>query len=104
MLSLCYYQVRHKVYSGRYWRSVFMTFRILDIADLTAEEASLGGGIAAIGIVNGMHPAIATLLAFGGGMLAGLVTGIFEYEIQNSSVISWIITMTGLYSVTSRVQ
>ncbi|MDK7991915.1 ABC transporter permease [Enterococcus raffinosus] len=83
---------------------VYMTFRILDIADLTAEGSfPLGGGIAAIGIVNGMHPAIATLLAFGGGMLAGLVTGILNTKFKIPALLAGIITMTGLYSVTSRV-
>ena len=83
---------------------VYMTFRILDIADLTAEGSfPLGGGIAAIGIVNGMHPALATLLAFGGGMVAGLVTGILNTKFKIPALLAGIITMTGLYSVTSRV-
>lgn len=83
---------------------VYMTFRILDIADLTAEGSfPLGGGIAAIGIVNGLHPIVATLLAFGGGMLAGLVTGILNTKFKIPALLAGIITMTGLYSVTSRV-
>ncbi|MGO3914156.1 ABC transporter permease [Enterococcus viikkiensis] len=83
---------------------VYLTFRILDIADLTAEGSfPLGGGIAAIGIVNGLHPIVATLLAFGGGMLAGLVTGILNTKFKIPALLAGIITMTGLYSVTSRV-
>ncbi|MGX7205290.1 ABC transporter permease [Enterococcus pingfangensis] len=83
---------------------VYMTFRILDIADLTAEGSfPLGGGIAAVAIVNGIHPALATLLAFGGGMLAGLVTGILNTKFKIPALLAGIITMTGLYSITSRV-
>ncbi|MGO3610461.1 MAG: ABC transporter permease subunit, partial [Enterococcus sp.] len=75
---------------------VYMTFRILDIADLTAEGSfPLGGGIAAIGIVNGLHPIVATLLAFGGGMLAGLVTGILNTKFKIPALLAGIITMTG---------
>lgn len=50
-----------------------------------------------------MHPALATLLAFGGGMLAGLVTGILNTKFRIPALLAGIITMTGLYSVTSRV-
>ncbi|MBM7712256.1 ABC transporter permease [Enterococcus xiangfangensis] len=83
---------------------VYMTFRILDIADLTAEGSfPLGGGIAAVAIVNGIHPILATLLAFGGGMLAGLVTGILNTKFKIPALLAGIITMTGLYSITSRV-
>jgi putative ABC transport system permease protein len=58
---------------------VFITFRILDIADLTAEGSfPLGAGIAAISITNGYSPWIATLLGFFGGVLAGLVSGLLH--------------------------
>ena len=52
---------------------VYLTYRILDIADLTAEGAyPLGAAICATGIVSGLNPLLATLLAFLGGMGAGL--------------------------------
>lgn len=83
---------------------VWFTFRILDIADLTAEGSfPLGGGIAAVGIVNGLNPVAATLLAFVGGMAAGLVTGILNTKFKVPPLLAGIITMTGLYSITSRV-
>lgn len=83
---------------------VYLTFRILDIADLTAEGSfPLGGGIAAIMIVNGTHPVLATIAAFFGGMLAGLVTGILNTKFRVPALLAGIITMTGLYSITSRV-
>lgn len=83
---------------------VYLTFRILDIADMTAEGSfPLGGGIAAICIVNGLNPILATLLAFGGGLVAGFVTGILNTKFKIPALLSGIITMTGLYSITSRV-
>lgn len=83
---------------------VYLTFRILDIADLTAEGSfPLGGGIAAILIVNGTNPILATIAAFFGGSLAGLVTGILNTKFRVPALLAGIITMTGLYSITSRV-
>ncbi|WP_422389684.1 amino acid or sugar ABC transporter permease [Enterococcus sp. DIV2402] len=83
---------------------VFITFRILDIADLTAEGSfPLGAGIAAISITSGYSPWIATLLGFFGGVLAGLVSGLLHTKLKIPALLAGIITMTGLYSVTSRV-
>lgn len=83
---------------------VYLTFRILDIADMTAEGSfPLGGGIAAICIVKGVNPFLATLLAFAGGMVAGFVTGILNTKLKIPALLAGIITMTGLYSITSRV-
>jgi putative ABC transport system permease protein len=83
---------------------VFITFRILDIADLTDEGSfPLGAGIAAISITNGYSPWIATLLGFFGGVLAGLVSGLLHTKLKIPALLAGIITMTGLYSVTSRV-
>lgn len=83
---------------------VFLTYRILDIADLTTEGSfPLGGGIAAIAITSGFSPWTATFLGFGGGVLAGLVSGLLHTKLKIPALLAGIITMTGLYSVTSRV-
>lgn len=83
---------------------VFLTYRILDIADLTAEGSyPLGAGIAAITITNGLSPFLACLLGFMGGALAGLVTGLLHTKLKIPALLAGIITMTGLYSVTNRV-
>lgn len=83
---------------------VFITFRILDIADLTAEGSfPLGGGIAAICITQGLSPFVATLLGFVGGICAGFISGILHTKLKIPALLAGIITMTGLYSVTSRV-
>ncbi|AND73614.1 MULTISPECIES: ABC transporter permease [Enterococcus] len=83
---------------------VFLTFRILDIADLTAEGSfPLGAGIAAISITNGLSPIVACLLGFLGGAAAGLVSGLLHTKLKIPALLAGIITMTGLYSVTSRI-
>lgn len=82
---------------------VYVTFRILDIADLTAEGSfPLGAGIAAVSITNGYHPLTACLLGFLGVRQQGLFRTA-SHKIENSALLAGIITMTGLYSVTSRV-
>ncbi|SCB95700.1 putative ABC transport system permease protein [Lactobacillus apis] len=83
---------------------VYLTFRILDLADMTAEGSfPLGGAIATMCLVKGVNPFIATLAAFGGGLIAGLVTGFLNTKLRIPSLLAGIITMTGLYSITSRV-
>ncbi len=83
---------------------VYLTFRILDIADLTAEGAyPLGAAICATGIVNGVNPLLATILAFGGGMLAGLVSGLLHTKMKIPALLTGIVTLTGLYSINLKV-
>ncbi|MDF7682215.1 ABC transporter permease [Lactobacillus sp. ESL0679] len=83
---------------------VYLTFRILDLADMTAEGSfPLGGAITAICLVKGVNPFVATIAAFGGGLIAGLVTGILNTKLRIPALLAGIITMTGLYSITSRV-
>lgn len=83
---------------------VFLTYRILDIADLTAEGTfPLGAGMAALLITKGYSPYLACLFAFGGGVLAGLATGLFHTKLKIPALLAGIITMTGLYSITNRV-
>lgn len=83
---------------------VYLTYRILDIADLTTEGSfPFGAGIAAISITQGISPIGASLFGFLGGCLAGLVSGLLHTKLKIPALLAGIITMTGLYSVTSRV-
>ena len=83
---------------------VYLTFRILDLADMTAEGSfPLGGAVATMCIIKGINPIFATIAAFVGGLIAGLVTGILNTKLRIPSLLAGIITMTGLYSITSRV-
>lgn len=83
---------------------VYLTFRTLDIADLTAEGSyPLGAAICAAGIVSGVSPLLATFLAFIGGLLAGLVSGLVHTKLKIPALLTGIITLTGLYSVNLKV-
>lgn len=83
---------------------VYLTFRILDIADLTAEGSfPLGAAICSITIVSGMSPLIASLLAMVGGMLAGIVSGLLHTKLKIPALLTGILTMTALYSINLRI-
>ncbi|NQG96588.1 ABC transporter permease [Streptococcus suis] len=83
---------------------VYLTFRILDIADLTAEGAyPLGAAVCATGIVNGLNPLLATFLGFVAGMLAGLVSGLLHTKLKIPALLTGIVTLTGLYSINLKV-
>lgn len=83
---------------------VYITFRLLDIADLSAEGVfPLGGAIGAILIMNEVNPYVATLLAFVGGSLAGLLAGFIHTKMKIPPLITGILLQTGLYSVNLRV-
>ncbi len=79
---------------------VYLTFRILDIADMTAEGSfPLGAAITAHALVQGMGPITATLMGTAGGALAGLVSGFLTTKLHIPDLLTGILTMTGLYSV-----
>lgn len=83
---------------------VYITFRILDIADLTAEGAyPLGAAICATSIVSGHGPLMATFLSFVGGLLAGLASGLIHTKLKIPALLTGIVTLTGLYSVNLKV-
>lgn len=83
---------------------VYLTFRILDIADLTAEGSyPLGAAICARSIVSGMNPLLATLLAFLGGLLAGLMSGFIHTKLKIPALLTGIISLTALYSINLKV-
>ncbi|WP_413524282.1 ABC transporter permease [Carnobacterium divergens] len=83
---------------------VYLTYRILDIADLTAEGSfPLGAAICASQIVAGTSPIIATLMALLGGMGAGLVSGLLHTKLKIPALLTGILTMTALYSINLRI-
>ncbi|NQL62905.1 ABC transporter permease [Streptococcus suis] len=83
---------------------VYLTFRILDIADLTAEGAyPLGAAVCATGIVNGLNPLVSTFLALFAGMIAGLVSGLLHTKMKIPALLTGIVTLTGLYSINLKI-
>lgn len=83
---------------------VYITFRILDIADLTVEGSiAMGASIAAQAITNGINPYAATALALLGGMAAGLITGLLHTKLKIPALLAGILTMIALYSINLRI-
>ncbi|WP_289639923.1 ABC transporter permease [Turicimonas muris] len=79
---------------------VFLTFRVLDIADLSVEGTfPLGAAVAAILIASDQPIWLATLLAVLAGCVAGTVTAILTTKLKIPALLSGILTMIGLYSV-----
>lgn len=83
---------------------VYITYRILAIADLTVEgSVVMGAAIAAIAITRGINPYIGVCLAFFGGLAAGLITGLLHTMLRIPSLLSGILTMIALYSINLRI-
>ena len=79
---------------------VFITFRILDIADLSAEGTfPMGAAVCALCIMHDINPILATFCGMLGGMLAGFVSSIMHTKMKIPALLTGIITLTGLYSV-----
>jgi len=83
---------------------VYLTFRILDYADLSVDGSfTLGAATATSLIVGGTDPWLATGMAFIAGTLAGLFTGILHTKFKITPLLSGILTMTALWSINLRV-
>ena len=83
---------------------VYLTFRVLDIADLTVEGTfPLGAAVAATLLVKGYSPITTILVAALAGALAGAVTGILHTKLKIPALLAGILTMIALYSINLRV-
>lgn len=84
---------------------VYITFRILDIADLTVDGSMATGGATMVVCmtVGGMNAGTAMLVAFIAGCLAGLVTGVFHTKFGIPAILAGILTQLILYSVNLRI-
>lgn len=92
---------------------IYITYRVLDISDLTAEGCfTLGASVVANCVTREaaggfmslfVNPYAATLLAIFAGMLAGIVTGFLHTRIKIPPLLSGILTMTALYSINLRI-
>lgn len=83
---------------------VYITFRVLDIADLTVDGSfGTGGAVLVMCTVGGMNIYLAMVLAFLAGCLAGLATGIFHTAFGIPAILSGILTQLALYSINLRI-
>ena len=83
---------------------VYVTYKILDFADLTVDGSLATGGCVAIVLtVAGWHPILAMLVAFGAGAIAGVITAILNTKLKIPAILSGILTMSALYSINKRI-
>lgn len=83
---------------------VYISFRILDFPDLTADGSfPLGGAVCAVCIVNGVNPWLACGLAVVAGGLAGMLTAWMHVSLKILQLLAGILVMVALYSVNLRI-
>ena len=83
---------------------VYITYRILDVADLTVDGSlGTGGAVCVVLVLNGVPVGVAIVAATLVGMLAGLVTGLFHTACGIPAILAGILTQLALYSVNLRI-
>lgn len=78
---------------------IYISFRIMNIPDLTAEGSFTFGLVVAAVFADLGHPILGIVLALAAGALAGVVTGTLNVYLRIPAILAGILTMSGLYSV-----
>lgn len=83
---------------------IYITFRILDIADLTVDGSiGTGGAVCIMMMLSGHNVYVSMLVATLAGMAAGLVTGLFHTFMGIPAILAGILTQFGLYSINLKI-
>ena len=83
---------------------VYLTYRVLNYADLTVDGSfTLGGAMSAVYVAAGVPPILAVFLATLGGMAAGFVTGVLHTKFKIPDLLAGILCQFGLYSINLRI-
>ena len=83
---------------------LYLTYRVLNYADLTVDGSlALGGAISAVCVAAGVPPILAIFIATLGGMMAGGVTGFLHTKLRIPDLLAGILTQFGLYSINLRI-
>ena len=84
---------------------VFITFRLLDIPDMTVDGSfALGGSVVAVLVVNlGVDPVVAVLVGMLAGAVAGAVTGLLATVFEIPAILAGILTQISLWSINLRI-
>ncbi|MBE6008599.1 MAG: ABC transporter permease [Lachnospiraceae bacterium] len=83
---------------------LYLTYRVLNYADLTVDGSlALGGAISAVCVAAGVPPILAIFIATAGGMMAGGVTGFLHTKLRIPDLLAGILTQFGLYSINLRI-
>lgn len=96
--------VAQGIFYGIMALGVYVTFRLLDYADMTVDGSFVtGGAVAVVLMLAGVNPFLALLCAVIAGMLAGAATGLLHTVFGIPAILSGILTQLGLYSVNMRI-
>ena len=103
-----FWQMQSAISQGILWGimtlGVYITFRVLNFADLTVDGSlTLGGGISAIMVAHGVSPIAAIMVATLGGLVAGLSTGFLTTKLRIPGLMASILTQIALYSINLRI-
>ena len=83
---------------------VYLTFRILNNADITCDGSfALGGSTCAILVTKGVNPLLAVFISFLTGLVAGLATGLMHTKLKIHEILAGILSMIALYSINIRI-
>ena len=83
---------------------VYITYRILDVADLTVDGSfATGGAVGVLCILSGWNLWLSMLMAFIAGLLTGLMTGIFHVFMGIPAILSGILSQLSLYSINLKI-
>ena len=83
---------------------IFISFRVFHFPDITVDGSiTLGGSLAAVLLVGGTNPLLASAAGFCGVVAAGATTGILHTKFRINPLLSGILVMTALYSVNLHV-
>ena len=79
---------------------VYITYKLLDFADLSVDGSfATGGAVAVMLIRSDMNPWVSLIFAFAAGMLAGMVTGLLHTKLGIPPILAGILTQIALYSI-----
>lgn len=83
---------------------VYITYKVLDYADLTVDGSfATGGAVSAVLVVNGVNPFLSMLFALIAGCIAGCATGILHTKLKIPAILSGILSQLALYSINIRI-
>ena len=83
---------------------VYITYRVLDLADLTVDGSfATGGAVLVVLTTSGVNIYLAMLIAFIAGCIAGLLTGVLHTKFGIPAILSGILTQLALYSINLRI-
>lgn len=88
------------LFYGIFALGVFITYKILDVADLTVDASIVTGcAVTTICILYGVNPLLAVFIAFAAGMLAGALTGFFHTVLKIPAILAGILSQFSLYTL-----